>query len=82
VCHSRVGAQHAAPVFAFPAKAKIQVCSPHQKPLDTTHDKGNLIEDIVVDNPQEGMMDVGTTGVPTYLAAVGLRIRGITFGRR
>gem|GEM_PF-6878987 len=35
-----------------------------QKALDTPLEKDILIEDIVVDNPQEGSTNVGTTGVP------------------
>jgi hypothetical protein len=39
---------------------------PHQKPLDTTRHKSNLIEDIVVDNPLEGSMGDGDAGVRIY----------------
>jgi hypothetical protein len=40
----------------IPAKAGIQVCFYHQKPLDTFHQKSILIEDIVVDNTWEGLI--------------------------
>jgi hypothetical protein len=31
-------------------------CAPQQKPLDTSREKSNILEDIVVDNPWEGSM--------------------------
>jgi hypothetical protein len=60
--------------FVIPAKAGIQregaVCpNPRQqKPLDTDRDKSILIEDIVIDNPREGLMGVAIAGVRTYEA--------------
>jgi len=38
----------------------------YEKPLDTARDKSILIEDIVVDNPREGTMNIGIAGVPSH----------------
>jgi len=68
-----VGAWRAVPACVIPAKVVDPALTggnpdsnlPNKKPLDTARKKGILIEDIVVDNPWEGSIDVAIAGVRT-----------------